>query len=54
MKNPLVAPELRELLSRKDTKSLRDFCASSQPEIVADFLSALSSNEVWNILGAFC
>ena len=50
MKNPLLAPELRELLLRKDSKSLRDFCVSSHPDITADFLSALSSSEAWNIL----
>ena len=40
MKNPLLVPELREYLSRNDTRGLREFCASGHPMIIAEFLSA--------------
>ena len=50
MKNPLLATELRDLLARKDIKALQEFCSSSHPGTVAEFLGELSPDEVWNIL----
>ncbi|MBN1104621.1 MAG: magnesium transporter [Deltaproteobacteria bacterium] len=50
MKNPLLIPELRDLLSRKDIKGLQDFCSAAHPGTVAEFLGALDPGEVWQIL----
>ncbi|MBW1999754.1 MAG: magnesium transporter, partial [Deltaproteobacteria bacterium] len=50
MKNPLLAPELRDLLRRKDTKAIQEFCSSSHPGTIAEFLSALEAQEVRDIL----
>jgi magnesium transporter len=45
MKNPLLVPELREMLASNRTAELRDFCAVTPPEIAAEFLGALSPDE---------
>ena len=50
MINPLLAPELRELLEKEDYDSLRNFCSSVEPGMVADFLGALSPHELWKTL----
>ena len=50
MKNPLLAPELREFIEKNDDKALQAFCASLHPASVAEFLGALSSQEVWLVL----
>lgn len=49
-KNPLLVPELREMLASGDVKTLRDFCESLHPALVAEFVSALSAEEAWAIL----
>jgi magnesium transporter len=50
MKNPLLVPELRDFLVRKDIQGLRDFCISAHPGTVAEFLGALSLGEIWFVL----
>ncbi len=50
MVNPLLAPELRELLAEKNYRALCDFCQSFHPAQVAEFLSALTPQEIWEIL----
>ncbi|MDZ7342837.1 MAG: magnesium transporter [candidate division KSB1 bacterium] len=50
MKNVILVPELRELIQQKDTDTLRDFCESSHPAEVADCISALEPEEIWQIL----
>jgi magnesium transporter len=49
-KNPLLVPELREMMQAGDSKSLRDFCESGHPAIIAEMISALSSDEAWKVL----
>lgn len=49
-KNPLLVPELRELLALGDAETLEDFTASGHPEVIADFISALSPDEAWKVL----
>jgi len=49
-KNPLLAPELREMLTAGDAKTLREFCESSHPAIIAELISALSGDEAWGVL----
>ncbi|MBN1901207.1 magnesium transporter [Candidatus Sumerlaeota bacterium] len=50
MTNPIMLPELRELIEENDIDSLKEFCESGHPEDIADFISALAPDEVWNIL----
>ncbi|GIW71711.1 MAG: magnesium transporter MgtE [Planctomycetota bacterium] len=49
-KNPLLVPELHELLAAGDAKALRDFCKSGHPAVIGEFLSALSRDEAWSVL----
>ncbi len=49
-KNPLLVPELREMLAAGDSKTLRDFCESGHPAVIAELISALSSEEAWTVL----
>ncbi len=48
--NPLLVPELRELLATKDGKTIRDLCETGHPANVADLISPLEPKEVWAIL----
>ena len=50
MKNPFLAPELREIVEKNDDNALQAFCAFLHPASVADFLGALSSQEIWHVL----
>ena len=50
-KNPLLVPELREMLAGGNIKALRDFCESAHPAYVAELISALSAEETWAVLG---
>ncbi|MBW1721667.1 MAG: magnesium transporter [Deltaproteobacteria bacterium] len=50
MKNPLLIPEIRELLAKKDIHALREFCSDSHPGVIADFLSGLTMTEIRDIL----
>lgn len=50
MKNPLLAPELREIIEKNDNKALRAFCASLHPASVAEFLGALSGQDIRHVL----
>jgi magnesium transporter len=50
MKNPLLAPELREIIEKNDHDALQAFCASMHPASVAEFLGALSGSEIWHVL----
>lgn len=49
-RNPLLVPELRELLEEKDSQTLREFCEDLHPAQVAELISALSADEVWSVL----
>ena len=48
--NPLLVPELREMLTAGDTAGLRYFCASGHPAIIAEMIAALSVSEAWAVL----
>ncbi|MDY0171225.1 MAG: magnesium transporter [Thermoguttaceae bacterium] len=50
MKNPLLVPEIRELLAEGNFDELREFCDAGHPGIVAEFLSALPAEEAWEAL----
>jgi magnesium transporter len=50
MKNPLLIPELRELIATNNTAAIRQFCAETHPETVAELLGSLEHEEIWYIL----
>ncbi len=50
MKNPLVAPELREHLAENNIEALKEFCGSTHPGVIAEMLSALEIPEIWQVL----
>jgi magnesium transporter len=46
MKNPLLVPELRDMIASNRLDDLRDFCTSTSPEVAAEFLGALTTPEL--------
>uniref|UniRef100_A0A7C4GGB2 Magnesium transporter MgtE n=1 Tax=candidate division WOR-3 bacterium TaxID=2052148 RepID=A0A7C4GGB2_UNCW3 len=50
MKNPLLVPELRELVAEGQFEALREFCETTHPVVVAEMLSALEAAEAWEIM----
>lgn len=46
MKNPLLAPELREALQQRDPRPFQELAANVNPGLVAEFFSALEPDEV--------
>ena len=50
VKNPLLVPELRELIQANDTQTLKEFCEAAHPAAIAELISALEPNEAWTIL----
>jgi magnesium transporter len=51
MKNPLLVPELREMIASSRLDDLREFCTSTSPEVAAEFLGALTTQELKDALG---
>jgi len=50
MTNPLLIPELQELISANDVESIRHFCQQTHPGTVAELIGALENSEIWQIL----
>jgi Mg2+ and Co2+ transporter CorA len=50
MKNPLLVPELREMLAANRIDEIRDFSSFTPPEVAAEFLGALDLGEQQEIL----
>lgn len=50
MPDPLLQPELREMLLADDAPAFREFCEIFHPSVVAENLEPLSDAEVWRIL----
>lgn len=50
MKNPLLVPELRELIESGNDEALRSFCEAAHPAVIADLVSALHAEEAWGVL----
>lgn len=50
MKNPLLVPEFREMIESGELEYVRDFCMTTPPAVVADFLGALTPEENRKIL----
>lgn len=49
-KNSFLSPELRELLAAGDAASLRTFCTSFHPALIAEFVASLDADEAWRVL----
>lgn len=50
MVNPLLAPDIEELIAEGDCESLRIFCSECLPASVGEFLSALSPENIRAVL----
>jgi magnesium transporter len=50
MKNPLLVPEFREMLAENNLEEIKDFCNTTPPAVVADFLGAMTAEENREIL----
>ncbi len=50
MTNPILIPELRELISVNDAESIRNFCQQTHPGTVAELLGGMENPEIWQIL----
>jgi magnesium transporter len=50
MKNPILVPELRELLAAGSEQEIRDFVTTVHPATVADLLAPLRPAEAWRAL----
>ncbi|MBN2039250.1 MAG: magnesium transporter [Spirochaetes bacterium] len=50
MKNPILVPELRDLLNKKKYKIIKSFLDENHEKEIAEYLGLLSPNEIWKIL----
>ena len=50
MKNPLLVPELHELVQAKDMAAIRELCQQAHPQTVAELIEALEPDDVWMVL----
>lgn len=50
MKNPILVPELRDLLHRKKFKVLKSFLDDHHEKEIAEYLGLLPPNEIWKII----
>jgi magnesium transporter len=50
MHDPLLLPELREMLIENDAQAMQEFCEVFHPGVVAENLEALSTAECWSVL----
>jgi len=50
MKNPLLVPEFREMIAEHNLEEIKDFCNTTPPAVVADFLGAMTAEENREIL----
>ena len=48
--NPLLLPELRQMIASNDAEEMRVFCSALHPASTAEFLSSLEAGEIWTIL----
>jgi len=50
MKNPILVPELRELLRNKKYTVLKSFLEDGHPKEIAEYLGLLPPDEIWKML----
>ncbi len=49
-RNPLLIPELQEMLAAGNLDAVQHFCETGHPAAVADLISALPEGEIWAVL----
>jgi len=49
-RNPLLIPELREALAKRNAQALQEFCRSGHPAHIAELITGLNGEEVWAVL----
>jgi magnesium transporter len=52
MYNPLILPELREMLATNDQQGLAEVMTELHPATIADFSEGLSPDETWQLFGS--
>ncbi|MFN0050881.1 MAG: magnesium transporter [Planctomycetales bacterium] len=50
MYDPLLLPELREMLLEQDERAMKEFCEVFHAGVVAETLEALPNDEIWRVL----
>ena len=50
MKTPLDVSDIRNLITSGNAKSLKTYCESSHPVVVAEMISSLTTGEAWDVL----
>ena len=50
MINPILIPELKELIHTHDSETFSKFCQQTQPQTVAELIAGLDSEEIWELL----
>ena len=50
MYNPLLLPDLKEMLALEDSEALKEFCEVLHPAVTAEVLEGLQSVDVWRVL----
>ena len=50
MAEPLLLPELREMLAEQNEAEMREFCEALHPARTAEFMAGLEPGEIWTIL----
>ena len=51
MKNPILIPEFRDLLKKRNYKVLKSFLNEGHAKEIVEYISMLDLNEIWKILG---
>ncbi|MFA5553664.1 MAG: magnesium transporter [Phycisphaerae bacterium] len=50
MLNPIIIPELQELIASNDSETIREFCQETHPATVAELIEGLETAEIWKFL----
>lgn len=53
MLNPLIAPEIRELIKKREFSVITEYMAELHPKEVAELISELKPTEIWKVLSLF-
>jgi len=49
MKNPLIIPEIKDLLKKNKLSILKNFMAEHHPQEIAEYIQLLNHNEIWQL-----
>lgn len=50
MYNPLLLPDLRQMLEEDDAQGLAEFCMALHPAVTAEVLEGLEADDIWRVL----